>query len=250
VSAALSRRIEQPVLAVLSAGRCDGAKFFLPERQLDRKLYESTNKVLDALGGKWNRSAKAHVFPEACADLIDSAIETGSYTRPADMGWFPTPPELADQIAAMADIHPGMFVLEPSAGEGALARAAYALSDFVRCIEVDQKRAEKLAYWFDPTLVTRVDFLEVTPHPAYDRVVMNPPFAKRADIHHVMHARNFLKPGGKLVSIMSGGILFREDALTTQFRALCSTIEALPEGSFTASGTDVRTCVITMDMPQ
>lgn len=238
-----ARTIENEVLAVLSAGRCDGNIYYLPQRQLDRKMYESVNKVLTALGGKWNRSAKGHVFGVECADVLDGAIESGTYAKPSDMGWFPTPAEIAARVANIADIADGMLLLEPSAGEGALVAAAMSRGAVVRCCELDADRAATLRQRHG-VLCDCGDFLQVAPEPFYDRVLMNPPFAKRADIHHVNHALKFLKPGGKLVSIMSGGIAFREDRLTTDFRAKCESIEALPDGAFHESGTDVRTVVV------
>ena len=42
-------------------------------------------------------------------------------------GFFPTPPELAEQIIEAADIRPGHRVLEPSAGTGNLCRLAIAV---------------------------------------------------------------------------------------------------------------------------
>jgi predicted RNA methylase len=242
-----SRSIEQSLLAVLSGGRCDDRHYYLPGTQLDRKLYTRTNEVLEALGGKWNRSAKAHVFAEPCADLIDSAIETGEFVRPDDMGWFPTPTALAARIVDIACIQPGMAVLEPSAGLGAIAYEVMKRGADVYCVEIDSGRAGKLMNdQAAPWVVHAGDFLQHTPPTTFDRVVMNPPFAKRADIHHVLHARKFLKPDGLLVSIMSGGIEFRQDRLTEDFRAQCLSIETLPDGSFSESGTEVRTVVITM----
>ena len=38
------------------------------------------NKVLEALGGKWNRKAGGHVFDHYPADEIDEVILTGEYT--------------------------------------------------------------------------------------------------------------------------------------------------------------------------
>lgn len=239
------RVIDDAVLAVLSAGRCVGNTYFLPPSQLDRKMYEAVNKVLIALGGKWNRSAKGHVFAEYCADILDGAIESGTYTRPADMGWFPTPQRIAEQILSLADVRPEHAVLEPSAGEGALAFLAMQRAANVDCVEIDPRRAEVLRRG-GVRAVNEVNFLTVPPNPIYDRVVMNPPFAKRADIHHVTHARKFLKPGGKLVAIMSAGVAFREDVLAREFREQCETIEPLPEGAFKESGTGVRTVVVTM----
>lgn len=239
------KQIPQEVLQVLGTGRAEGCRFFLGAGQLDRKLYTATNDVLDALGGKWNRGAKAHVFSEDCAELIDAAIDSGSYTRPADMGWFPTQPALAERVARLAQIQPGMLVLEPSAGEGALCTEAMKLGAVVQAYELDRRRADRCQLIAAVTPV-HADFLMIEPEPRFDRVLMNPPFAKRADIHHVLHARRFLKPGGLLVAIMSGGVLFREDAIATSLRDQVETLEALPDGSFSSSGTEVRTAIVTM----
>lgn len=49
------------VLAVLSRAETNGQALLL-QGQLDRKMYERTNKILEAAGGKWNKKAKAHLF--------------------------------------------------------------------------------------------------------------------------------------------------------------------------------------------
>ena len=89
------------------------------------------------------------------------------------------------------------------------------------------------------------------PKGLFDRIVMNPPFADQQDIRHVMHAATFLKPGGRLVAIMSAGVAFRDDRLSRAFRALLGerggAIESLPEGAFQASGTGVRAVLVTIE---
>ncbi len=94
------------------------------------------------------------------------------------------------------------------------------------------------------------DFLLIPERPGYDRVIMNPPFADKADIAHIRHALGFLRPGGILVSVMSAGVQFREDRTTAAFRELVTSsggeITALPDGSFAESGTDVRTVLVTI----
>ena len=96
----------------------------------------------------------------------------------------------------------------------------------------------------------QADFLNIQPDASYDRIVMNPPFAEQDDIRHVMHAFGFLRRNGRLVAIMSAGILFRANKLTTAFRDFVAdrggAIEPLPEGSFRSSGTAVNTCVVTI----
>lgn len=245
----MKRSIPDEVLAVLSAGRCEGQRFYLPTGQLDRKLYTATDKVIGALGGLWNKGAKAHLFAVECEPLIESAIETGEYSKPADMGWFPTPDVLAKNLVGLAEVQAGMHVLEPSAGEGAIAHHLLCRGASVVMVELDPGRAQLLRGMGGDRIVVETDFLGLTPEPIFDRVVANPPFAKRADIHHVRHAYKFLKPGGMLVSIMSAGVMFREDALAVSFRNECDDIQALPDDSFASSGTHVRTCVVTMRKP-
>ena len=98
--------------------------------------------------------------------------------------------------------------------------------------------------------VRHMDFLVQAPEASYDRVVMNPPFAKQADIKHVLHAFRFLKPSGLLVSVMAASVAFRDNKLTQEFRDLIrdrhGDIEALPDGAFKASGTMVRSVIVTL----
>jgi len=241
-------QVTNDVLEVLSAARVEGPQLFLVG-QLDRKLYEKTNKVLEASGGKWNKKAKAHVFDADAEERIDQIILSGSVFVPKDeFNFFPTPRALAVDLVRLADIKPGMRVLEPSAGKGALAYLCADAGATVDCYELMD--ANYVALAGDPRLghVRHMDFLAQAQEPSYDRVVMNPPFMKQADIKHVTHALGFVKPGGRLVAIMSGGVTFRSDARTAAFRDLVESrggdIDANPEGSFKESGTSVNTVTV------
>jgi len=93
-------------------------------------------------------------------------------------------------------------------------------------------------------------FFDVVPTPIYDKVVMNPPFEKQADIDHVLHAFKFLKPGGRLVSIMASSVTFRENKKTLDFKELVDLhgfIEHNLAGAFKASGTMVNTVTVVLD---
>ena len=61
-------KVSRDVLNVLDAAQVSGNKVVLVGA-LDRKLYTSVDKVLQAAGGKWDRKAKAHVFG---ADVVSS----------------------------------------------------------------------------------------------------------------------------------------------------------------------------------
>ena len=110
-----------------------------------------------------------------------------------------TPEELAQELVSLAGVKPGMTCLEPSAGDGELARAMLEAGGDVECVEVNPEEAKDLNA-FVPTRC--MDFLQLQPGTGYDRIVMNPPFSRDQDVRHVCHAFTFLKPGGKLVAIV------------------------------------------------
>ncbi|HDU2905229.1 methyltransferase [Klebsiella aerogenes] len=245
-------RVDNEVLNVLSAAECNGTQLFLTG-QLDRNLYTRTNKVLEAAGGKWNRKAKAHVFDTDASDRIEQIILTGDVVVPKDdFEFFPTPPAIARRVVDLAEITNEMKILEPSAGRGALVLevkecAPDAMVSMFELMPDNNKFLRDLNIHAcgigEPT-----DFLDVKPFDVFDRVVMNPPFSRQADIKHVTHALKFLKPGGLLVSVMSSSVTFRSNKLTTDFRQLIldrgGHIEELPEGAFKSSGTMVNTVIV------
>lgn len=242
-------RVENEVMSVLDRARTDGPALFLVG-QLERSLYTRTNKVLEAAGGKWDRKTKAHLFDGGAAERIEQILLTGSIDIPKDdFEFFPTPADVAARVIDLADVAANLRVLEPSAGRGDLIVSLRSLV-FIDCIEKMPANAEHLRGLRGLDSVIEADFLTVEPTPVYDRVLMNPPFGKQADIKHVLHALRFLKPDGLLVSVMAASVTFRDNKLTTDFRALIRSrggdIEGLPEGSFKASGTGVNTVIVTI----
>lgn len=249
-------KISDPVLAMLEQAKFVGRNLYLGHLgMLDRKLYTDVNKVLEAIGGKWNRGEKAHVFDEAVEPLIETILETRVYSRvKQELGQFDSPSLVVEIVIRHAGIKHGMFVLEPQAGIGNLAAAAEDAGGIVWAYEIDEKRFLLLADRLDgggAGAVLRDDFLTVLPpneDGLFDRVVMNPPFAKQADIDHVLHAFKFLKPGGRLVSVMSRGVMQRVNKKAVEFRefvyARGGRFIELPDGSFSSSGTEVHTCIV------
>lgn len=251
-------KLSDDVLTELSAAVIEGQSVRLV-RQLDRKAYEAVNKALVACGGKWDRRAKAHIFPvNDPRDVLDAAILTGEVRTAQEDGWFATPPELAVRVVSAARMLSGMSVLEPSAGDGALVNAILNVCPTARvcAIEKDPGRAATLVKANRAQEVYTADFLDWSSahvaRPAFDRVVMNPPFSRSQDVKHVLRAMELVRPrSGRLVAIMAKGITFRQGADYDRLRALierCGDLAPLPEDAFKSSGTSVRTVLVTLDL--
>ena len=166
-------------------------------------------------------------------------------------GWldfFPTPAAVTEEMLAAADIRPGMAVLEPSAGMGHIADRIREKGVEPVVAELEpQKRELREAKGYE---VVGKDFMkDFSEGKSYDRIVMNPPFSKRQDTEHVRRAYDLLKPGGRLVAIVSEGSFFGKDSKAAEFRdwleKVGGTSEKLAEGSFNDPALPVTTGVNT-----
>ena len=202
-----------------------------------------------------NRLIAEH-FGEAVGEGPDAA-GARRYTRAKPHhhdveDFYETRPEAVARIVRAAALNPGLDVLEPSAGSGAIAVGIWeATGSWPDCIEIDSDRAEALRERAPPGAVVEMDFLAMHPEPEYDRILMNPPWGKGAGVQHVHHALRFLKPGGRLVAVLGPGLLDRQDGPTIELRKLmeawpCS-VTMLPPRSFV--GTATGAALIVMDKP-
>lgn len=224
---------------------------------------------------KWFKNRNAHLYPKRkdllrrvnrlIADHFGDAVGEGpdtawarKYTRAKPHhsqveDFYPTPPAVVELMIRVAQMAPGMDVLEPEAGEGAVVEGILAAGLIPDCVEIDPDRVDILGNMLPPGAVINRDFLAMDPEPEYDRILMNPPWGKLAGVAHVFHAIRFLKPGGRLVAILGAGLEYREDGPTRELRKLVADwrgrIERLPSGSFKESGTMVDAVMLIMDKP-
>lgn len=237
-------------------------------RQLDRADYEQVNAVLERIagGGKWNRRTAAHLYPAGQDPRPDLETVIRAGVLPPDPkrrdGWFATPAMLCDDLAynyALSSIDPDDYqtlrILEPSAGEGALADALckfYGIQPAqIRCVETDPWRVAVLRRKGYPVLEGRFQDRVGDLGGLFDLVLMNPPFTEPGDklayIAHVELAWSLLAPGGALVAVVPNGFASRADKRTAGLRALAEEhgwTDTLPERAFEESGTGVRSMVL------
>lgn len=171
---------------------------------------------------------------------------------------FPTPPAVARELLMLANLSRGDIVLEPSAGTGALAAKITEAEAAVDCVEIEPGYADVIREAGYARNVTAGDFLSIPPDPVYSKVIMNPPFGRGTFAAHVDHALKFVRPGGRLATVLPASIL--NDAWnTTSNRALTARLRELIKnkgqtgsitaGAFTASGTPVETVCAVIPVP-
>ncbi len=247
--------ISTEVADILRAGVWMGLNYTLPGERLPPATYSAVNKVLVALGGKWNRSAQAHAFTTDAKDAMQAALSAGHVVdRQRTLEQFFTPTDLAARMVEAIGLREGMRVLEPSAGNGRLIDAiigAGVRPCDIYAAEIDPGLRAGLISKFYAAFGAgglAVDFMTMRGAPVFDAAVMNPPFSRNQDIAHVLHALSLLKPGGRLAAIMSAHFTFANDKPSVEFRALVAslggTVETLPENTFAQEGTNVSAVLV------
>jgi len=228
-----------------------GNRIELPAQQL--KHYATIKVMIEKAGGAYRDSG--FDFEEGIdAVEILQALQAGKKPNPKkNFQFFSTPPALVESVCRASCITEGVRVLEPSAGDGALADEARTLGAHVVCVELWDSNVRKLQSKGHD--VIHGDFLKVSPDDLglFDAIVANPPFTKNQDIDHVRHMWSFLKPGGVLSVIMSTGWVEGGQKKHAAFREFIHSenaeIEQVPPGTFAGSGTQVGAVHLVLRKP-
>lgn len=145
------------------------------------------------------KKQSAHDTQKPASNLVVAAL-------PVSADDIPSSPELVARMLELADIKPDSYVLEPSAGEGALVLAMLKMKPAaITAVEIDKDKAAKLGTLVRGEQVTVYpdNFLKLALKQGdFERVVMHPPQTRNQDIDHVARALMFLASGGILVAVM------------------------------------------------
>jgi predicted RNA methylase len=239
----------------LAQMRAEGDRILLPEFYLS-EYQEIRTRMLNA-GFTYKKKGgvcffQGHEGVDAAA-VLAQLVSGDRVNIQQETQFFGTPAARAEEVVREAGIAAGHRVLEPSAGNGALADPARAAGAEVITIENWDVNARALrAKGYEP--VER-DFLEVSVDDIgglVDAVTMNPPFTKGQDMRHVQHALGFLLPDGVLVAITSSRVGLNSTKAHKAFAQLLDLADAerteIPAGEFSASGTEVATSQIRIEM--
>src|SRR5690606_8445350 len=105
-------------------------------------------------------------------DVLAEVVRSGCVPDKVSHQYYPTPEPLARRAAQMADIQPDHRVLEPSAGQGAIAQ--FLPRAHLTCVEISGLHAEVLRS--KGYAVEEADFLDWASNaPPFERIVMSPP---------------------------------------------------------------------------
>jgi len=160
------------------------------------------------------------------------------------------------QVLRNFHVAAGSRVLEPSAGTGNMVRPLLQEGARVTAVEIELSRVhalEAVAQADDNLTVVHANFLRFPTDPTYDAVVMNPPFFGTHWMEHVLHAFDFLAPGGTLVAVLPVTAELGDSRKHRTFRAWADEhtpygvpFRDLPAESFAESGTRINTVILTL----
>lgn len=169
---------------------------------IDKATKREVERLLASIGGvtcKLN-NREYWEFNYDPIGTIDTIALNGTIPDIKSHQFYPTPYNIAQDVAELACIEPHHRCLEPSAGLGNLADA---MGDHgcqnITCVEISDLHAKVLeskGYYVD-----QADFLKWNNF-LFDRVCMNPPFSEGRWMAHLEHAASMLKPNGKLVAVL------------------------------------------------
>lgn len=156
------------------------------------KAAKEAGAILQSIGAVV--AGDGYKFDYHPGEIIAQIVASGVVPDQQSHQFYPTPEHIAARVVELAEIAPGMAVLEPSAGNGDIA----ALVPGIECIEISQLRCDVLRS--RGLNVTQGDFLQIGGQ--WDRIVMNPPFSEGRWQAHAKHAYDCLAPGGRMVAVL------------------------------------------------
>lgn len=224
---------------------------YLPQVQLNKKSYATVKQWVEEAGGKWTGGKVQGFTFNFDATRVASVLMQGKRCNlQQEFQFFETPPELADWLVSLAgNILPGMSVLEPSAGRGAIIKAIHRVCPEV-AVDYYELMPENRQFLstMDNVRPMGEDFYEEQSSVQYDRIIANPPFSGNQDIRHVKRMYAWLKPGGTVAAITSTHWQMGQEKVCADFRKWLQEVGAhtyeIGEGMFKESGTGVNTNAI------
>lgn len=188
----MQRPLPAAVLIALGGVRWDKKHSCQFDYGTTKQVRAEAGRILIGLGAV--EQGGGYQFDYDASQVIARVVASGCIPDDVSHQFYPTPDHIGERVVALAEIEPGMRVLEPSAGTGDIA----ALIPGIHCIEISALRCDVLRA--RGMSVEQGDFLQHKGE--YDRIVMNPPFSEGRWQAHIQHAYEVLAPGGRMVAVL------------------------------------------------
>lgn len=173
-----------------------GRDAWIDKSELDKQTLKEVEEVLTFLGG--TSKGGLWTFPYDASEVLNTIVRTGCLPEKVSHQFYPTKKDLAERVVKLIDPTEGDKILEPSAGHGAIAELLP--KECTTCVEVSDVNSAILKQkGFN---VVNADFLKWEPRKLFNKIVMNPPFAKGEAERHVSKASELLTNNGVLVAIL------------------------------------------------
>ena len=168
----------------------------------DKHTIQRAEEIITAIGGtKTKRGSYNYKFDyNPLENVIPEIVRSGLIPDEKSFQYYPTNTELAQELITLANIKDGDKCLEPSAGQGGIAKLMPVGTTLVEFSELHCTILKE----YGLTNVVNEDFtkwcIETTER--FDKIVMNPPFSQGRAEQHVTLAASLLELEGTLVAIV------------------------------------------------
>lgn len=253
----MARSLKQAyVEAFEESQESDGWKKYLP------------GSKTEGTGGKANdyRQEQATDFDRAKAVYFGKQKKNSRTKSQEGHDYFATPEPIGYKMVQWLQSKPGQSLLEPSAGDGAIARWMPD-NTYNTVVEPSRDLTPKLMRNVAGAKVVESTFENFDLHNKFDGIAMNPPFGKGKDrggklaMEHVAKAYKHLKDGGRLIAIIPDGPACQKrfdkwfygdpEAKRKEDRGIADGVLMadihLPSVTFEREGTNVNTRMVVID---
>ena len=218
----------------------------------------------EGTGGKANdyRQEKATDFDRAKAVYFGKQKKNSRTKSREGVDYFATPEPIGYKMVQWLQSKPGQSLLEPSAGDGAIARWMPD-NTYNTVVEPSRDLTPKLMRNVAGAKVVESTFENFDLHNKFDGIAINPPFGHGGNtaVEHVAKAYQHLKDGGRLIAIIPDGSACQKhfdkwfygdpEAKRKADRGIADGVLMadihLPSVTFDRAGTNVNTRMVVID---
>ncbi|WP_337803086.1 LPD38 domain-containing protein [Megasphaera sp.] len=218
----------------------------------------------EGTGGKANdyRQEQATDFDRAKAVYFGKQKKNSRTKSQEGHDYFATPEPVGYKMVQWLQSKPGQSLLEPSAGDGAIARWMPD-NTYNTVVEPSRDLTPKLMRNVAGAKVVESTFENFDLHNKFDGIAMNPPFGHggKTAVEHVAKAYQHLKDGGRLIAIIPDGSACQKhfdkwfygdpEAKRKADRGIADGVLMadihLPSVTFDRAGTNVNTRMVVID---